>query len=184
MLALAFNIDELWKTLMAILPVLEYPDPRLRTVAKPITEFTPELQTMIDDMLATMYDENGLGLAATQVDYHHRLVVMDFSEEKNAPIVFINPSFDVLDDSPNEEQEGCLSVPGFYEHIYRAAKVRVKALDRHGEPFEMEVDALLAVCVQHEIDHLDGKLMVDYLSPLKRNRIKTKLLKQKKQATN
>ncbi|WP_191601737.1 peptide deformylase [Marinomonas algicola] len=165
---------------MAVLPVLEFPDPRLRTVAKPITEFTPELQTMIDDMLETMYDENGLGLAATQVNYHHRLVVMDFSEEKNDPIVFINPEFEVLDDAPNEQQEGCLSVPGFYEHIYRAAKVRVKALDRHGKAFQMDVDELLAVCVQHEIDHLDGKLMVDYLSPLKRNRIKTKLLKLKK----
>ncbi|MCZ2721862.1 peptide deformylase [Marinomonas sp. 15G1-11] len=165
---------------MAVLPVLEFPDPRLRTVAKTITEFTPELQQTIDDMLETMYEENGLGLAATQVNYHHRLVVMDFSDEKNDPIIFINPEFEVLDDAPNEQQEGCLSVPGFYEHIYRAAKVRVKALDRHGKTFEMEVDDLLAVCVQHEIDHLDGKLMVDYLSPLKRNRIKTKLLKQKK----
>jgi peptide deformylase len=167
---------------MAVLPVLEYPDPRLRTVAKPITEFTDELQMMIDNMLDTMYDENGLGLAATQVDYHYRVVVMDFSDNKDQPIVFINPEFDVLDDSPNEQQEGCLSVPGFYEHIYRAAKVRVKALDRQGNPFAMDVDELLAVCVQHEIDHLDGKLMVDYLSPLKRNRIKTKLLKQKKKA--
>jgi peptide deformylase len=167
---------------MAVLPVLEYPDPRLRTVAKPITEFTDELQMMIDNMLDTMYDENGLGLAATQVDYHYRVVVMDFSDNKDQPIVFINPEFDVLDDSPNEQQEGCLSVPEFYEHIYRAAKVRVKALDRQGNPFAMDVDELLAVCVQHEIDHLDGKLMVDYLSPLKRNRIKTKLLKQKKKA--
>lgn len=168
---------------MAVLPVLEYPDPRLRKVAEPITEFTDELQTQIDDMLDTMYDENGLGLAATQVDYHYRLVVMDFSEERNEPLVFINPEFEVLDDTPNENQEGCLSVPGYYELIYRAAKVRVKALDRHGKPFQMEVDELMAVCVQHEIDHLDGKLMVDYLSPLKRNRIKTKLQKaQKKRA--
>lgn len=165
---------------MALLTVLEYPDPRLRTVAKPITEFTPELQTQIDNMLETMYHENGLGLAATQVDYHHRLVVMDFSDDKSSPLVFINPEFDVIDDSPNEKEEGCLSVPGYYEHIYRAAKVLVKALDRNGQPFEMEVDELLAVCVQHEIDHLDGKLMVDYLSPLKRNRIKSKLIKQKK----
>lgn len=165
---------------MAVLPVLEYPDPRLRTIAKPVTEFNDALQAKIDDMLETMYDQNGLGLAATQVDFHQRVVVMDFSEEKNDPMVFINPRFEVLDDSPNEEQEGCLSVPGFYEHIYRAARVKVIALDRHGKEFEKKVSSLLAVCVQHEIDHLDGKLMVDYLSPLKRNRIKTKLVKSQK----
>lgn len=165
---------------MAVLPVLEYPDPRLRKVAQPITEFNDALQTQIDDMLDTMYEESGVGLAATQVDYHYRLIVMDFSEEHNDPIVFINPEFEVLDDSPNECQEGCLSVPGFYELIYRAAKVKVNALDRHGNPFSLEVDELMAVCVQHEIDHLDGKLFVDYLSPLKRNRIKTKLQKAHK----
>jgi len=165
---------------MAVLPVLEYPDPRLRTIAKPVTEFNDDLQRMIDDMLETMYDQNGLGLASTQVDFHQRLVVMDFSEDKSDPMVFINPRFEVLDDSPNEEQEGCLSVPGFYEHIYRAARVKVIALDRHGNEFEKKVSDLLAVCVQHEIDHLDGKLMVDYLSPLKRNRIKTKLVKSQK----
>jgi len=165
---------------MAVLPVLEYPDPRLRTIAKPVTEFNDQLQRMIDDMLETMYDQNGLGLASTQVDFHQRLVVMDFSEDKSEPMVFINPRFEVLDDSPNEEQEGCLSVPGFYEHIYRAARVKVIALDRHGNEFEKKVSDLLAVCVQHEIDHLDGKLMVDYLSPLKRNRIKTKLVKSQK----
>ncbi len=164
---------------MAVLPVLEYPDPRL-PIAKPVTEFNDDLQRMIDDMLETMYDQNGLGLASTQVDFHQRLVVMDFSEDKSDPMVFINPRFEVLDDSPNEEQEGCLSVPGFYEHIYRAARVKVIALDRHGNEFEKKVSDLLAVCVQHEIDHLDGKLMVDYLSPLKRNRIKTKLVKSQK----
>ncbi|WP_394180589.1 peptide deformylase [Marinomonas posidonica] len=167
---------------MAVLPVLEYPDPRLRKVAEPVSDFTDELQTKIDDMLDTMYDENGVGLAATQVDYHYRVVVMDHSEERNQPIIFINPEFDVLDDEPNEFQEGCLSVPGFYEHLYRAARVKVKALDRHGKPFEMDVDELMAVCVQHEIDHLDGKLFVDYLSPLKRNRIKSKLEKAHKLA--
>ncbi|SBT17796.1 Peptide deformylase [Marinomonas gallaica] len=166
---------------MAVLPVLEYPDPRLRKVAEPVTEFTDALQATIDDMLDTMYDENGVGLAATQVDFHYRIVVMDFSEERDDPIVFVNPEFEVLDEEPNEFQEGCLSVPGYYEHIYRAAKVKVKALDRYGKAFEMETDELMAVCVQHEIDHLDGKLMVDYLSPLKRNRIKTKLLKAQKQ---
>ncbi|BDX01302.1 peptide deformylase [Marinomonas pontica] len=176
------NKDTSLEKIMAVLTVLEYPDNRLRKVAKPITEFTDALQTQIDDMLDTMYDENGLGLAATQVDYHYRLVVMDFSEERNEPIVFINPEFEVLDDEPNEFQEGCLSVPGFYEHIYRAAKVRVKALDRHGKPFALDVDELMAVCVQHEVDHLDGKLMVDYLSPLKRNRIKSKLEKAHKLA--
>ena len=165
---------------MAVLPVLEFPDPRLRKVAEPVTEFTDALQTQIDDMFDTMYEEKGLGLAATQVDYHYRLVVMDFSEDRSEPLVFINPEFEVLDEEPNEYQEGCLSVPGFYEHIYRAAKVRVKALDRHGNPFSLDVDELMAVCVQHEIDHLDGKLMVDYLSPLKRNRIKSKLQKAQK----
>ncbi|TPE55255.1 peptide deformylase [Maribrevibacterium harenarium] len=165
---------------MAVLPVLEFPDPRLRKVAEPVTEFTDALQTQIDDMFDTMYEEKGLGLAATQVDYHYRVVVMDFSEDRSEPLVFINPEFEVLDEEPNEYQEGCLSVPGFYEHIYRAAKVRVKALDRHGKPFSLDVDELMAVCVQHEIDHLDGKLMVDYLSPLKRNRIKSKLQKAQK----
>jgi peptide deformylase len=120
------NKDTSLEKIMAVLTVLEYPDNRLRKVAKPITEFTDELQTKIDDMLDTMYDENGLGLAATQVDYHHRLVVMDFSEERNKPIVFINPEFEVLDDEPNEFQEGCLSVPGFYEHIYRRLKYESK----------------------------------------------------------
>ncbi|ADZ89321.1 peptide deformylase [Marinomonas mediterranea] len=168
---------------MAVLPVLEYPDPKLRTVAKEVEQVTPEIQAYIDDMLDTMYDESGIGLAATQVDIHLRIVVMDHSEERNEPMVFINPEFVVLDDEPNEFQEGCLSVPGYYEHIYRAAKVKVKALDRDGKPFEMEVDELMAVCVQHEIDHLDGKLFVDYISPLKRNRIKSKLQKlQKKRA--
>ena len=146
---------------MAVLPVLEYPDPRLRTVAKPVTDFNDALQVKIDDMLETMYDQNGLGLAATQVDFHQRVVVMDFSEEKNDPMVFINPRFEVLDDAPNEEQEGCLSVPGFYEHIYRAARVKVIALDRHGKEFEKKVTGLLAVCVQHEIDHLDGVLYIE-----------------------
>jgi peptide deformylase len=176
------NKDTSLEKIMTVLTVLEYPDKRLRKVAEPITEFTDALQTQIDDMLDTMYDENGLGLASTQVDYHYRLVVMDFSEEHDKPLVFINPEFEVLDDEANECQEGCLSVPGFYEHIYRAAKGKVKALDRHGKPFELDVDQLMAVCVQHEIDHLDGKLMVDYLSPLKRNRIKTKLEKAHKLA--
>ncbi|TDO97405.1 peptide deformylase [Marinomonas balearica] len=168
---------------MAVLTVLEYPDPRLRTVATEVEEVTPEIQAMVDDMLDTMYDQSGVGLAATQVDIHKRIVVMDHSEERNEPLVFINPEFVVLDDEPNEFQEGCLSVPGYYELIYRAAKVKVKALDREGNPFEMDTDELMAVCVQHEIDHLDGKLFVDYISPLKRNRIKSKLQKlQKKRA--
>ncbi len=165
---------------MSVLPILKYPDHRLRKVAKPITEFTDDLQEKIDNMLNTMHEKKGLGLAATQVDYHYRLVVIDFSEILNEPLVFINPVFNVIDDKANECQEGCLSLPGFYEHIYRAEKIAVKALNRHGNPFEIEVDELLSVCIQHEIDHLDGKLMVDYLSPLKRNRIKTKLLKAKK----
>lgn len=165
---------------MAILEILEYPDKRLRTIAKPVTEVTDNLRKVIDDMFETMYEAPGIGLAATQVNVHLRIVTMDLSEDKNEPLVFINPEVTVLDGELESMQEGCLSVPGFYEDVTRVEHCLVKALDRNGKPFELEARGLLAVCIQHEIDHLEGKLMVDYLSPLKRNRIKSKLEKQHK----
>jgi len=165
---------------MAILEILEYPDKRLRTIAKPVTEVTDKIRKIIDDMFETMYEAPGIGLAASQVDVHQRIVTMDLSEDKTEPLVFINPEVTVLDGELESMQEGCLSVPGFYEDVTRVEHCLVKALDRNGEPFELEARGLLAVCIQHELDHLEGKLMVDYLSPLKRNRIKSKLEKQHK----
>lgn len=165
---------------MAILEILEYPDKRLRTIAKPVTEVTDKIRKIIDDMFETMYEAPGIGLAASQVDVHLRIVTMDLSEEKDDPLVFINPEVTVLDGELESMQEGCLSVPGFYEDVTRVEHCLVKALDRDGKPFELEARGLLAVCIQHELDHLEGKLMVDYLSPLKRNRIKSKLEKQHK----
>lgn len=166
---------------MPLLPILRYPDPRLNKVATPVTGLTEELQTLIDSMLATMYEANGIGLAATQVDVHQRLIVIDVSEERNQPLVLINP--DIVWASPERHKgdEGCLSVPGIYDGVERAAAVKVQALDRHGRPQTLEAEGLLAVCVQHEIDHLQGKVFVEYLSPLKRNRIKTKLIKEQKE---
>jgi peptide deformylase len=163
---------------MAILEILEYPDPRLRTIAKPVEAVTPKISTLIDDMFETMYDAPGIGLAATQVDQHIQLIVMDLSEDKSEPYVFINPEITILEGEPEKMQEGCLSVPGFYEDVERIEHVLIKALDREGKPFELEATGLLAVCIQHEMDHLNGKLFVDYLSKLKRNRIKKKLEKQ------
>ena len=165
---------------MAILEILEYPDKRLRTIAKPVTEVTDKIRKIIDDMFETMYEAPGIGLAASQVDVHQRIVTMDLSEDKDEPLVFINPEVTVLDGELESMQEGCLSVPGFYEDVTRVEHCLVKALDRDGKPFELEARGLLAVCIQHELDHLEGKLMVDYLSPLKRNRIKSKLEKQHK----
>lgn len=165
---------------MALLQILKFPDPRLRRVANPVTSVDDAVRKLADDMLETMYAEPGIGLAATQVNVQKRVVVMDLSEEKNAPMVFVNPEFDVLGDSFEEMEEGCLSVPGFYETVKRPDHVRIKATDRNGEPFEIEDDGLLAVCIQHEIDHLDGKLFVDYLSPLKRDRIRKKLEKEQR----
>lgn len=162
---------------MALLTILEFPDPRLRTRAVPVTQFDARLSTLVDDMFETMYAAPGVGLAATQVNEHIQLIVIDVSEEKNQPLVFINPAITVLDAEPNDYEEGCLSVPGFYEKVTRPAHVRVRAQDRHGEFFEIEPEGLLAVCIQHEMDHLNGKLFVDYLSPLKRNRIRDKLEK-------
>ena len=163
---------------MAILEILEYPDPRLRTIAEPVDAVTPNISTLIDDMFETMYDAPGIGLAATQVDQHIQLIVMDLSEDKSEPYVFINPEITILEGEPEKMQEGCLSVPGFYEDVERIEHVLIKALDREGKPFELEAAGLLAVCIQHEMDHLNGKLFVDYLSKLKRNRIKKKLEKQ------
>ena len=162
---------------MAVLEILEFPDPRLRNVAEPVTEVTDELRSLIDDMFETMYDAPGIGLAASQVDVHQRLLVIDISEDHSEPLVFINPEVEVLDPELGEYDEGCLSVPGFYETVNRPRRVRVTALDRDGESFTRELDGLLAICLQHEIDHLDGKLFVDYISPLKRQRIRKKLEK-------
>jgi peptide deformylase len=166
---------------MAILNILEFPDSRLRTIAKPVTQFDGALQQLIDDMFETMYAAPGIGLAATQVNVHKRLVVMDLSEDKSEPRVFINPEFESLTEQMDQYQEGCLSVPGFYENVDRPQKVRIKALDRTGQPYELVAEGLLAVCIQHECDHLNGKLFVDYLSSLKRDRIKKKLEKQHRQ---
>jgi len=165
---------------MAKLTILEFPDPRLRTVATPVTVVDDRIRRLVADMLETMYDAPGIGLAATQVDVHKQVVVIDISEEKNQPLVFINPQIEILGDETFEYDEGCLSVPGFYETVCRPTRVRVKALDREGQPFEIEPEGLLAICIQHEVDHLRGKLYVDYLSPLKRNRIKKKLQKQQR----
>ena len=151
---------------MALLPILEFPDPRLRTRAvdvAPAELATPAFQALFDDMFETMYAAPGIGLAATQVDVHKRLVVMDLSEDKSTPLVFINPEFEALTEQMDQYQEGCLSVPGFYENVDRPQKVRIKALDRDGKPFEMIADGLLAVCIQHECDHLNGILYTDYL---------------------
>lgn len=163
---------------MALLEILEFPDPRLRTKAKPVTEVDDRVRKVIDDMFATMYAAPGIGLAATQVNIHEQIIVIDLSEEKNQPLVLINPKISVLDEILFEYDEGCLSVPGFYEAIQRPKKVRVEALDREGKPFTIEPEGLLAVCVQHEKDHLEGKLFVDYLSNMKRQRIRKKLEKQ------
>jgi len=164
---------------MALLQILEYPDPRLRTVAKPVGEVNDQIRLFIDDMFETMYTAPGIGLAATQVDFHQRLLVMDVSEDKSRPQCFINP--EILDLSGSfSADEGCLSVPDVYEPVERAERVRVKALDRDGKEFELEAEGLLAVCIQHEMDHLEGKLFVDYLSLLKRQRLKKKLAKAKK----
>lgn len=165
---------------MALLPILEFPDPRLRTVAKPVTKVDDQIRTLIDDMFETMYDCPGIGLAASQINVHQRVVVIDVSEDKSQPLVFINPEVEVLDADENEYDEGCLSVPGFYETVVRPSHIRVKALDRDGKPFELLPEGLLAVCIQHELDHLNGKLFVDHISPFKRTRIRAKLEKKHK----
>jgi peptide deformylase len=164
---------------LSILTILEFPDERLRKKAEKVRTVDDSIRKLVDDMLETMYESRGVGLAATQVNVHKRVIVMDVSEEKNAPICLINPEI-VEKDGVEESEEGCLSVPGFFEKVQRAEHVRVRALNRDGQPFELEAKDLLAVCVQHEMDHLEGKLFVDYLSPLKRQRIKKKLEKMHK----
>lgn len=167
---------------MAILEILEFPDPRLRKIAAPVTEFNQELKQLVADMTETMYDAEGIGLAATQVDVHQQVIVIDISEERDDPLVFINPSFEIVDKELEQYREGCLSVPGYYEDIKRPKTVKVSAMDADGNAFEIEPEGLLAVCIQHEMDHLQGKLFVDYLSTLKRNRIKQRLQKEKRSA--
>jgi peptide deformylase len=162
---------------MALLTILEYPDPRLRTKATPVDKVDDTIRRLIDDMLETMYAAPGVGLAASQVNVHKRIIVVDVSDKRDTPYAFINPQIDLLE-GEQETQEGCLSVPGFYELVKRADHIRVRALDRNGQPFELVADGMLAVCIQHECDHLEGKLFVDYLSGLKRQRIRKKLQKQ------
>ena len=164
---------------MALLTILEFPDARLRTKAIPVKEVNDQLRQFIDDMLETMYNANGVGLAATQVNVHQRLLVVDISENHDEPKVFINPEI-ISREGVEITEEGCLSVPGFFEDVERAELIRVRALDRDGQSFELDADGLLAVCVQHEIDHLEGKLFVDYVSDLKRTRIRKKLEKEHK----
>ncbi|MGB5475021.1 MAG: peptide deformylase [Gammaproteobacteria bacterium] len=165
---------------MAILNILHFPDPRLRTVARPVEQVDDAVRQLLDDMLETMYAAPGIGLAATQVNVDKRIVVIDISEERNQPLYLINPEILELD-GVEEMEEGCLSVPGVYELVQRADRVKIRALGRDGGGFEMGAEGLLAVCIQHEIDHLDGKLFVDYLSQLKRTRIRKKLEKEQRQ---
>lgn len=161
---------------MALLPILNYPDPRLHTVAKPVAEFNADLKRLVQDMRDTMYDAPGIGLAATQVDRHIQVIVIDASKEQNDLLVLINPK--ILTQSGTQTyEEGCLSVPGIYETVTRAEKITVEAQNAEGKTFTLEAEGLLSVCIQHEMDHLKGKVFVEYLSPLKRNRIKTKMVK-------
>lgn len=166
---------------MALLPILSFPDPRLRTIAKPVDHVTDDIRQLVADMFETMYAAPGIGLAATQVDRHIQLVVMDLSEEKDDPLVFINPKITPLTEETLPYEEGCLSVPQIYDKVERPSRVKIQALNLEGQAFELEADGLLAVCVQHEIDHLNGKLFVDYLSPLKRQRAREKVEKLVKQ---
>src|SRR6476661_8948932 len=165
---------------MALLPILEYPDPRLKKVATPVAAVTADIRKLVRDMADTMYAAPGVGLAATQVDVHKRVIVIDISERKDELRVFINPEL-LSAEGEAECEEGCLSVPGYYDKVTRAARIRVRALDENGAPFELDAEGLLAVCVQHEMDHLKGKVFVEYLSPLKRNRIKTRMIKEERE---
>ena len=166
---------------MALLPILCYPDPKLHKVAKPVRAVDAQVQALATDMLETMYDAKGIGLAATQVDAHLRLIVIDVSEERNQPLVLINPDLTWTSAETHLNEEGCLSVPGIYDGVQRFDGIRVTALDRDGKTITLEADGLLAVCIQHEMDHLIGKVFVEYLSPLKRNRIKKKMLKAQRE---
>jgi len=165
---------------MALLPILEFPDPRLRTRATPVVRVDARVQQLVDDMFETMYAAPGIGLAATQVDVHERVIVIDISEDHSNPRVFINPEISIIDETLGRYDEGCLSVPGFYETVERPSRIEVTAMDRDGAVFTEQLDGLIGICLQHEIDHLEGKLFVDYLSPLKRQRIRSKLTKDQK----
>lgn len=165
---------------MAVLPILVYPDPRLHTVAKPVTAIDARVRQLVADMLETMYDAEGIGLAATQVDVHERVITIDVSEERNEPMVLINPEIVWASEETRVGDEGCLSVPGIYDGVERSTRVKVRAQDEQGQTREFDAEGLLAVCIQHEMDHLLGKVFVEYLSPLKRNRIKTKMLKTRR----
>jgi len=165
---------------MALLPILEFPDPRLRTRATPVARVDARVQQLVDDMFETMYAAPGIGLAASQVDVHERVIVIDISEDHSNPRVFINPEISIIDDTLGRYDEGCLSVPGFYETVERPSRIEVKAMDRDGAVFTEQLDGLMGICLQHEIDHLEGRLFVDYLSPLKRQRIRSKLTKDQK----
>ncbi|PJX27031.1 peptide deformylase [Psychrobacter sp. L7] len=162
---------------MALLPILNYPDPRLRTIAEPVKEVTAEIKTLIADMIETMYDAQGIGLAASQVDRHIQLIVMDLSEDKSHPRVFINPKVTPLVEEKQPYEEGCLSVPDVYDKVERPTKVRIEALNENGDKIDEEVEGLLAVCIQHEMDHLNGVIFVDYLSRLKQTRARDKVRK-------
>ncbi len=168
---------------MALLPILCYPDPRLHKVAQPVAQVDARIRTQIADMFETMYEAHGIGLAATQVDFHERLIVIDVSQERDQPLVLINPTITWVSPEMQVNEEGCLSVPGIYDGVERHSAVKVQALDENGHSREIDAEGLLAICIQHEMDHLMGKVFVEYLSPLKRGRIKTKLLKQQKQAS-
>ena len=163
---------------MALLPILKFPDPRLHKIAKPVPEVDDRIRQLVVDMLETMYASEGIGLAATQVDVHERLLVMDTSDGRDQPLVLINPELIAISDEMTLGEEGCLSVPATYDKVRRHTRVTVRALDREGKPLELEADGLTAVCVQHEMDHLIGKVFVEYLSPLKRDRIRTRMLKR------
>jgi peptide deformylase len=175
------NSDTITHFAMALLPILCYPDPRLHTVAKPVQAVDARIKALIADMLETMYDANGIGLAATQVDVHERLVVIDISEQHNDPLVLINPEITWASPDKQVNDEGCLSVPGIYDGVERSSAIKVTALDGEGRSRTLEAEGILAVCIQHEMDHLLGKVFVEYLSPLKRNRIKTKMLKARRE---
>jgi peptide deformylase len=165
---------------MARLPILEYPDPRLRIRAEPVTKVDAEIRRFVEDLFETMYSAPGIGLAATQVNVHKRIIILDLSTDHMQPYCLINPEL-LSTEGTTSAEEGCLSVPEFYDYVERAAKIKVRALDRDGKPFELETEGLLAVCIQHEMDHLEGRLFVDYLSPLKREMVRKKLAKQRKQ---
>ena len=167
---------------MAVLPILVYPDPSLHTVARPVSSVDARVRQLVVDMRETMYDASGIGLAATQVDIHERVIVIDVSEDRDKPITLINPEITWVSDERVAGEEGCLSVPGIYDGVERAASVKVRALDENGQVYALEAQGLLAVCIQHEMDHLQGKVFVEYLSLLKRTRIKTKMLKTHREA--